>query len=199
MNKSNKKFKKGFGLLEVLLSGVIIITVLGALVFLGRNTINNSTYNQQRTEALFYAQQGVEMVRQIRDSNYIDGNQGTNWNHFVSKAISDGGLGPKDPDSTPELEKKYKLCRTLSDLEEGEMKRIVLVEENDLRCGATDGFFTRRIIFHDIGDEIFTQPLGVKEAKKNGYKVEVRVDWVFNSSDKSFAIYELVANSRQGW
>jgi type II secretory pathway pseudopilin PulG len=201
MTKSirNKKFKKGFGLLEVLLAGVIIITVLGALVFLGRNTINNSTYNQQRTEALFLAQQGIEMVRQIRDSNYIDGNQNTNWNNFVSTALTEGDPGPRDPNSTPELERNYKLCRTLSNLTGDGLRRLVLVNGEDPRCSAANGFYTRKIIFHDIGNEIFTKPLGVEVAKSNGYKVEVTVEWIFNGSSKSLTINELIANSRQGW
>lgn len=194
-----KKFKKGFGLLEVLLAGVIIITVLGALVFLGRNTINNSTYNQQRTEALFLAQQGIEMVRQIRDSNYIDGNQNTNWNHFISLPLADGDSGGRDPDATPKLEKDYKLCRTLSNLTGDGLRRLVLVDNDDPRCSTANGFYTRKIVFHDIGNEIFTRPLGIEEAKKNGYKVEVTVDWFFNGNSKSLTINELVANSRQGW
>jgi len=200
MNKvNNNRLKKGFGLLEVLLAGVIIITVLGALVLLGRNTINNSTYNQQRTEALFLAQQGIEMVRQIRDSNYIDGNSDTNWNYFVSLALTEGGLGPRDPNATPELERNYKLCRTFSNLADGGLRRLVLVDVNDPRCSTTDRFYTRKIIFHDIGNEIFTKPLREEAAKSNGYKVEVRMEWSFNGSNKSLVINELIANSRQGW
>jgi type II secretory pathway pseudopilin PulG len=193
------KFKKGFGLLEVLLAGVIIITVLGALVFLAKNTINNTTYNQQRTEALFLAQQGIEMVRQIRDSNYIDGNSNTEWNTFISSPLTGSDPGPRDPDSAPVLEKEYKLCRTFSNIAGGGLRRLVLVDQTDPRCSVADRFYTRRIIFHDIGNQIFTKPLGVEESRNNGYKVEVTVSWVYNGSDKSLSLDEIIANSRQGW
>ena len=72
--------KKGFGLLEVLLAGLIIIMMLSALVIVARAAIQNSIYLQQRSQATFLAQEGMEIVRQIRDTNYVDGDNKTKWN-----------------------------------------------------------------------------------------------------------------------
>lgn len=71
--------KKGFGLLEVLISAVIIIIILSALVTIGRAALSNNEYLAQRAQATYLAQEGVEIVRQIRDTNWIDKSNTTNW------------------------------------------------------------------------------------------------------------------------
>lgn len=77
--KNHSQFKKGFGILEVLVSAVIIITILMALVFIGQTAMANSVYTQQRAQATFLAQEGIEKVRQIRDTNWIDRDPTTQW------------------------------------------------------------------------------------------------------------------------
>lgn len=62
---------------------MIIITILAALVFISHAAINNSTYTQQRAQATYLAQEGIEQVRQIRDTNWIDGSSTTQWNSLV--------------------------------------------------------------------------------------------------------------------
>ena len=79
----NIKHKKGFGILEVLLAGIVIVIVLGSLVFLARNTLNSSIYLSQKAQATFLAQEGIEIVRNIRDSNYIDSNNKTQWDTLL--------------------------------------------------------------------------------------------------------------------
>jgi len=79
---SHKKYQKGFGLLEVLVSVVIIITILSAMVFIGRSSLNNSQYAQERAQAIYLAQEGIEIIRQMRDSNWIDGDNTTEWNSW---------------------------------------------------------------------------------------------------------------------
>ena len=73
------RFKKGFGLLEVLVSAVIIIMILSALVLIGRKSLSNSVYAQQRAQAIYASQEGLEIIRQMRDTNWIDGNSNTQW------------------------------------------------------------------------------------------------------------------------
>ncbi|MDP2337872.1 MAG: type II secretion system protein [Bacteroidota bacterium] len=77
------KNKKGFGLLEVLLSVVIVATVLGVLVFTGKAAMNNSGYMQERAQAIYLAQEGIETIRQMRDTNWIDKDNTTQWNSMV--------------------------------------------------------------------------------------------------------------------
>lgn len=77
---SKNRYKKGFGLMEVLISAVIIIIILSALVTIGRMALSNNEYLAERAQAIYLAQEGLEMTRQIRDTNWIDGDNSTKWN-----------------------------------------------------------------------------------------------------------------------
>lgn len=74
------RYKKGFGLLEVAISGAIITIILSSLVVLGRSSLTSSEVAAERSEATYLAQKGIETVRQIRDTNWIDKNANTDWN-----------------------------------------------------------------------------------------------------------------------
>lgn len=69
----------GFGLLEVLISASILALIAGATVGLASTAVNTAVLGANRTAAQQLAQQGVEMVRQMRDTTYIDG-QPNRWN-----------------------------------------------------------------------------------------------------------------------
>ena len=83
MTKINKnKAKKGFGLIEVLISAAILIVILGALVAIGRMALTNIRVSQERAQATYLAQEGLEVARQIRDTNWVDGRNDTTWDSF---------------------------------------------------------------------------------------------------------------------
>lgn len=84
MNKILNQRKQAFGIIEVLISSTIIIIVLAALTMTGRATLNSSSYLQERSEALYLAQEGIESARQIRDTAWIDTSSGTNWGTIAS-------------------------------------------------------------------------------------------------------------------
>lgn len=85
---SNRKLK-GFGIVEVLIASTVIVIILFALTSAGKNALAGSTGTQQRAQALNLAQEGVELVRQIRDTNWIDGNNATDWDTMY---LSSGAL-----------------------------------------------------------------------------------------------------------
>jgi len=79
MNKFLRQKKEAFGIIEVLIASAIIIVILAALTMTGRATLNSSSYLQERTQALYLAQEGIESVRQMRDTAWIDTDVNTNW------------------------------------------------------------------------------------------------------------------------
>jgi len=89
MTRNEKKFSKGFGLLEVMISATIIIIILGSLVLVARASMNNNQYIQMRAEATYLAQEGIERVRSTRDSNWIDQDTNTTWNNLELSANAD--------------------------------------------------------------------------------------------------------------
>jgi|GEM_PF-710600 len=83
-----QKTRKGFGIAEVLIAATIIAIILGALVSAGQAALR-ALYNQeQRLQAASFAQEGLEIVRQMRDSNWIDGKSATEWD-FIARNSSD--------------------------------------------------------------------------------------------------------------
>ncbi len=60
-----------FGIIEVLISGVVIITVIGATVSVRQRANTESSFARHQATALMLAQEGMEAVREIRDTNYL--------------------------------------------------------------------------------------------------------------------------------
>lgn len=79
MQKEHFFIKKinGFSLVEVLLTvAIFTMTVLGIIAFLSSND-NNLKYSSQYNEANYYLSQGLEAVKNIKDSGYSGLNVGT--------------------------------------------------------------------------------------------------------------------------
>lgn len=80
-----KNKSKGFGIVEVLIASVIIVMVIFALTAAGRNSLFSTEYMSQQAQATYLAQEGIETVRQIRDTKWLDGQNGNNnanWDYW---------------------------------------------------------------------------------------------------------------------
>lgn len=63
--------RDGFSLVEVVLSSALIATTVGALFAVSAMTLRLSSGGQQRLIAIELARDGIEKIRQIRDSNFV--------------------------------------------------------------------------------------------------------------------------------
>ena len=81
-------FSKGFGIVEVLIASSIIIMIVFALVAAGRSALRSAIYMHERAQATYIAAGGIEVLRQIRDSNWIDQYSQTSWSSFELVPIS---------------------------------------------------------------------------------------------------------------
>ena len=96
-NYSKNNNVSGFTLIETLVAiTVFTFSVLAILSVLASN-FSNTNYTKGRTTAIYLAQEGVEYVRNIRDTYALYSGGGANsWNDFVAK------LDPCDKASSPE-------------------------------------------------------------------------------------------------
>jgi prepilin-type N-terminal cleavage/methylation domain-containing protein len=79
--KKNFKNKKGFTLLEVLIAvSVLVIGTVAAFSTIA-STIRSATFAKDKLIASFLAQEGIEIVKNIRNTNWIQGNA---WNQGIS-------------------------------------------------------------------------------------------------------------------
>ncbi len=69
---TSAKQRDGFGLIEVMFAGAVFVVVVGGMVTLGRLALRNAALATQRTQAMNLAQEGIETVRQMRDTAWID-------------------------------------------------------------------------------------------------------------------------------
>ena len=87
LNKSLKINKKGFTLLEVVVAIFIIsIGVLG-IIKLMPIIFSSTSVNSSRLTAAYLAQEGIEIVRNIRDTNWLEN---VNWQEGWAGACSSG-------------------------------------------------------------------------------------------------------------
>jgi len=69
----------GFGLAEVLLASGILILVVASIVSLSRFVVRGYAVTASRIQANYLAQEGIEIVRAVRDSYWIDDCTATNF------------------------------------------------------------------------------------------------------------------------
>lgn len=93
------KSQQGQSLVEVLVSLVTISLIIGAITAATITALNNSVYSKNLNLATQYAQQGMEIVRNLRDRQASSFNQ-LNGFYCLAKACSDihpTSNNPQDP------------------------------------------------------------------------------------------------------
>jgi len=93
---SNKifKIKNGFTLLEVIIAVFIIAVGVAGVAKIMPSLIVDSSVNQSRLVAAYLAQEGIEIVRNIRDTNWLENQYGGSpvaWDDGFSPCISANG------------------------------------------------------------------------------------------------------------
>ena len=72
MINSKTKFRKGFTLLEVILAIFVLTVATAGSSILVRQTISSIFIIQSKLTASYLAQEGIEITRNIRDSNWLE-------------------------------------------------------------------------------------------------------------------------------
>ena len=96
----NKRYKSGFTLVEALVAlSILIVGIISGFILVTK-ALYDVTIIQDRLIASFLAQEGLELVRQIRDTNYLktldgtstdwDDNLKTDGDYLVSANIQTG-------------------------------------------------------------------------------------------------------------
>jgi len=186
-DETASSYKKGFGLLEVLISAVIIIIILSALITIGRASMNNNEYLAERAQAIYLAQESIEMVGQIRDTNWIDGDSDSKWNTLAYNSATSSFF---IPDSTKSYRPEYIASQ----------KRILLTElaagENILvPVAAPSVTFNRKIKVETANDSLIPSPSG-SNLSNYAIKVTGTVTWTYSGQSKSVTLSEILTNWR---
>ena len=85
MKKYYSKFKAGFTLVETLVALAIFSASIVALVSATSSGVANTNFAKNKITASYLAQEGMELVRNIRDTAIVSN---TGWSSFVSAVLS---------------------------------------------------------------------------------------------------------------
>lgn len=90
MKTKNSNFKNGFSLIEALIAiAILIVGILSAFLLLIRTTATIPSM-QARLTAVNLAQEGIEEIRALRDSDFVNGK---NFKNFLTIAHSNCLIG----------------------------------------------------------------------------------------------------------
>src|SRR3989338_3625672 len=95
-NKNNKglvppklrKSEGGFTLIETLFAILIFSSSLAALLVVSGGGINSTVFAKNQLVASFLAQEGIEMVRNIRDNNFLDGGEWSDFDNDMTNCVN---------------------------------------------------------------------------------------------------------------
>ncbi len=168
MIKINQKFKKGFTIIEALVAVFILTVGITGCVVLANQVLSASELSKNRLIAANLAQEGIEVVRNIRDTNWL---VGQDWDTGLSASTACG--------SPTDWEVDYSTT-SLSDTYDGDYLKIDA--DNGLYgyAGTTTTTFQRKITI--CYSQIYEM------------KIETTVYWKTKGTTKSILMTEYLYN-----
>jgi ATP-dependent protease HslVU (ClpYQ) peptidase subunit len=84
--------KNSFTIIEVMMAIFVLTVAVGGSFALIQQTLVSASLNQSRLTAYYLAQEGIEIVRNIRDSNWLEKRSVPDipWDDAISDNLSDG-------------------------------------------------------------------------------------------------------------
>jgi len=124
--------KNGQGLIEVLVSlALLIVGILGSLT-LATITIRAGAESRERVQAALLAQEGIEIIKNIRDTNWIKKSQGqnVNWNDNLVSTTNFQNVGSLNGNCGSNFE-KFTRNTTIEDISDEKKKVTCTVSWTD--------------------------------------------------------------------
>jgi prepilin-type N-terminal cleavage/methylation domain-containing protein len=84
-SKSNRR-QQGFSLIEVVIASGILAISIASIMTLALYTQRNTRYLIEKSFAALKASDGIELVRQKRDTNLKDKDPSTDWDYGLDKS-----------------------------------------------------------------------------------------------------------------
>jgi Tfp pilus assembly protein PilV len=152
------KNEKSFTLMEAIVAIFVITAGLVGVLSLVSQTISASTFSKDKLIATYLAQEGIEIVRNIRDTNWINNNSWTNNISFTSSYQLDY--------------QSFQFPDPLCSLGPGNYLKY---DGNFYNCSSgNDTKFTRKITITDFGNYINVLVLVEWQEKGAQHKVEAQ-------------------------
>ena len=155
-NNSKRKYN-AFTLVEALVAISILLTGIISGFILVTRSLYNAKLIQDRLTASFLAQEGIELVRKIRDSNYVKNIQGDNikWNKDLEPNLGPSSMEPSSSyyiQINP-INKSVELTQCLTPCEESRIPQLKYNDEYGFNYTSGEDTNFTRIIRIDVIDD----------------------------------------------
>ena len=200
-----KQYTKGFTLLETLIAVTILVTALVGPMTIASNGLNSAFFARDQVTAFYLAQEGIEFVRYVRDTNTLR-----------NQPLADGdkkdwlfGLGvcTQDLTNVNDPEKKCELdVRNSAPTNEPDNNRLNIAV---IACSELAGCDPLKYDDPNTGSGMFQYATGnnsrftreVSITKLSGNPnqalVESTIHWSTGRISKDFTLKELITNWQQ--
>ena len=167
--------RQGFTLLETMIAiAILLIAVVGPMSIIG-GSLRNMYFVRDQMTAINLAQEGVEAVRQVRDTNFLKGDA---WAGGFGNGDCTGGLRCL-VDTNPLVIHKCNGSCTATNLR---------VYQNP-----TDGLYHQYLaVPGGLTSTVFTRRVDTTQVSVNEYKVDVTVTWVTGSTPGTIVVSESI-------
>jgi prepilin-type N-terminal cleavage/methylation domain-containing protein len=159
--------QRGFSLVEVLVAVFIISIAVAGPLTTASGSIRQANYAKDQMIAVHLAQEAIEAIRQIRDTNVISN---INWLTYLglpSNALT--GCEQGDPNSH---------CGIDTSVTPISLKRCSQFGACVLKYNTTSGFYNHQASGADNQPTIFTRSVSIrKDSSKEAVTVLVEVTW----------------------
>jgi len=165
---------RGFSLVETLVAvGILVVAVVGALTA-AQSGISSSIFSKNQVIAIYLAQEGVEVIRNIRDENALNDRS---W----LVGISDNSSDPCYFGNTCYVDA---LQNTLTRCSGGGSCP-------NLKQDSDTGFYGYNLLWSETG---FRREIILTFINQNEISILVTVDWSKGSIDRQFRVRENILN-----
>lgn len=198
--------KAGFSLTEVMIGMMILTVAIVAATNLLVGLIGSNQTNLKTMQAYYLAQEGIEAVRNVRDSNWLHNN---NWLGDESGAPWEGRLVAEGESFDLELLEGGWITvaaervpgddvtlRVLGD--SAPWKISELVSENSGKIYDHGGEYWSSVAGSDENFTGFSRTISIKNYGDDSVLVEARVSWSEGAKERSFALSEVMTDWKGG-
>lgn len=165
---------RGFTLIETMVAtGILLIAVVGPMSLLG-NSLNNIYFVRDQMLAVNLAQEGIEVIRQRRDTNFLDGSA---WDSGFGTGDCAGGLTCViDTNPTLAIIKCTGLCT------------------EKVYKDPVDGFYHQYPASPPSGvsPSLFSRKVTMTKVNNNEYLITINVTWSTGKTKGSVAVSETI-------
>lgn len=191
-----KKLNLGFTLLETVVAlGIIVTTVAGPMSLIVRGVLSSS-FSKNKVTAVNLAQEGLELIRQVRENNIICDqlNGPSSWDWFKDPTP------PGNPIITAAVEADADATETISCGAQSIITpKLTVYAATKLRFDPTTGFYR----YGGAQETIFSRRIDIDQPSADGNipaseqrDITVTVNWKERGFDKILVLKERMYNWR---